>query len=489
MQADRRVMNICAAEQGMSGAMLASVIILNWNGLDVLGPCLAAIEANTGIDDYEVIVLDNGSAEPGVEEAVRPYDKVRLIKEPVNHGFSRGNNIAARHARGEYLVILNNDTVPAPGWLRPLIEALRGDVGIVGGRLVDHDGRTLFAGTYFNPAINAYATAFRNYPPGAAGEPRECEAYIACGIAMRRDLFESVGGFDENYFQGYEDIDLCLRVRERGLRVMYCPESVIEHAEHASMNKMQRGDRRRSKENNREYFERRWRQRIHEFRLPHARAWVDDFTAQDRLDDALLQAVVDATAAGARVLHVGCGTGLLGERLRAPDKAMHVTGIESDAAAAALARARLDEVIFADAESAPLQALHGRFDSVLFSCALEKARDPWGFLLRLRECLDEGGTVVARFHNATHYKLVKRMALRDWRYEPAGVLDQVNLRFFSRGSLDDLFTFAGFEVIQIEGGRPRGALWRLAGLFSRRAPELFADSYLVTAKRRPAPRR
>ena len=71
--------------------MQASILILNWNGLDVLRPCLAAIETNTAGCDYEVIVLDNGSEEQGVEDAVQPYSRVRLIKEPVNHGFSRGN--------------------------------------------------------------------------------------------------------------------------------------------------------------------------------------------------------------------------------------------------------------------------------------------------------------------------------------------------------------------------------------------------------------
>src|SRR5688572_23349372 len=112
--------------------MRASVIILNWNGVDLLEPCLAAIQAHTPHDDYEVIVLDNGSVQPGVEQAVRPYPKVRLINEPVNHGFAKGNNIAARQALGEYLVILNNDTLPRPDWLMPLLGAVHEGVGMAG---------------------------------------------------------------------------------------------------------------------------------------------------------------------------------------------------------------------------------------------------------------------------------------------------------------------------------------------------------------------
>ncbi|HTS54829.1 MAG TPA: glycosyltransferase family 2 protein, partial [Burkholderiales bacterium] len=209
--------------------MLASIIILNWNGLAELGPCLAAITENTIADDYEVVVLDNGSEEPGVEEAVRPHPKVRLIREPVNHGFARGNNLAVRQARGEYLVFLNNDTLPSRDWLRPLVETNRAvpRTGIVGSKLVDAAGNTLYTGSYFQAAINAYSDAGRNYPSTFGSEPRECEVYIGCGILIKRELFDAVGGFDEHYFQGYEDFDLCLKVRERGLKVMYCPASVV----------------------------------------------------------------------------------------------------------------------------------------------------------------------------------------------------------------------------------------------------------------------
>src|SRR5256885_1671469 len=119
--------------------------------------------------------------------------------------------------------------------------------GIVGSRLVDAVGTTLYTGSYFQPAINAYTDAGRNYPAYAVEEPRECEVYIGCGILIRRALFEAVGGFDEYYFQGYEDFDLCLKVRERGLKVMYCPGSVVEHIENVSMKKLSKRARRSSK--------------------------------------------------------------------------------------------------------------------------------------------------------------------------------------------------------------------------------------------------
>jgi GT2 family glycosyltransferase len=468
--------------------MIASIIILNWNGLKELRPCLAAIAENTLTDEYEVLVLDNGSEEPGVEDAVRPYPKVRLIKEPVNHGFSRGNNLAARQARGEYLVFLNNDTLPRPDWLRPLVEMQRAlpAAGIVGAKLVDAQGNTLYTGSYFQGAINAYADAGRSYPAASVEEPRECEVYVGCGILIRRKLFEAVGGFDEHYFQGYEDFDLCLKVRERGLKVMYCPASVVEHIENVSMKKLSRRARRSSKERNREFFARRWLDRLHEFRLPKLPDTMGDFSyytfPRERLFDQI-------PAQAGRVLEVGCGAGVLGERLKLSGKAAHVTGIELSGHAAALARSRLDAVRVGDIESMPLDSLKGQFDTLVVADVLEHLRDPWAALFRLRDCLKDGGTVVASIPNIAHYKIIKKLLFTDWRYEPGGILDHTHLRFFTRGSIEDLFRNAGFEILRIER-EGREHWWsRLFGPLSRRIRDFTAVQYYITARKRAASRR
>ncbi|MFM9970268.1 MAG: glycosyltransferase [Burkholderiales bacterium] len=464
---------------------LASIVILNWNGLSVLGPCLAAIAENTLIDDYEVIVLDNGSAESGIEEVVKPYPKVKLIREPVNHGFSRGNNLAIQQATGEYVVIVNNDTLPRRDWLRPMIDMHRRieGVGIVGSQLVNAANQTLFAGAYFQPEINAYVDAYRNYPPGAASEPRECEVYIACGILLRRDLFDQVGGFDEHYFQGYEDFDLCLKVRERGLKVMYCPDSMIEHLENVSMKKLSRRIRRRSKEKNREYFEARWQHRIHEFRLPSLPKGLGDFSYYTFPRERLAELVPKAAQA---VLEVGCGAGLLGESLKKANQGRVVTGIELDPQAAALAGLRLDQVLVANIETMSLEPLLGRFDALITADVLEHLVNPWAALFRLRDCLKDDGTLVASIPNIAHYKIIKKLLFRAWRYEPGGILDRTHLRFFTRGSIEDLMRFAGFDIVHIEreGRQPWWSRW--FGPFSERVRDFTAVQFYVVAKKRRA---
>ena len=468
--------------------MLASIIVLNWNGTRVLKPCLAAIAQNTLIDEYEVIVLDNGSKEPGVEEAVGPYPKVRLIKEPINHGFAQGNNIAAKQVRGEFLVFLNNDTLPRRDWLRPLVNLHRAlpEAGIVGSKLVDATGNTLYTGSYFRASTNAYTDTGRGYPATFGSEPRECEVYVGCGILIKRELFDAVGGFDEHYFQGYEDFDLCLKVRERGLKVMYCPGSVVEHIENVSMKKLSRRTRRRSKERNREFFERRWLLRLHEFRLSRLPEGVREFYHYTFPRERLFEQV---PAKAGWVLEVGCGAGVLGARLKHSGKATHVTGIELNTDAAALARSRLDAVQVGDVESMPLDAWTGQFDTLVVTDVLEQLRDPWATLFRLRDCLKDGGAVVASIPNIAHYKIIKKLLFAEWRYEPGGILDHTHLRFFTRGSIEDLFRNSGFEILRTErDGRERW--WsRLFGPLSTRIRDFTAVQYYVTARKRAAQRR
>ena len=151
--------------------------------------------------------------------------------------------------------------------------------------------------------------------------------------------FLSVGGFDEAYFQGYEDMDLCLKVRARGLRIAYVPDSEIEHIENVSMNRMRRRHRRSTKERNRAHFEATWKTRLHAFRLPLPTEGRRDFALFEKLDEALLAAVPPEPG---RVLHLGCGTGRLGETLKKRWPASSVTGVEDDRTAVVQARTRIE---------------------------------------------------------------------------------------------------------------------------------------------------
>jgi len=186
-------------------------------------PVFAAIAENTLGDDYEVIVLDNGSEEPGIEDArSKLYPKVRLNQGACQSWLFARNNLAARQARGEYLVFLNNDTLPRRDWLRPLVEMQRALLrqGLSAATWWMLRTRRSNTGSYFQPAINAYEDVRRNYPPMLSTTARVRGLYrLRHPVSSER--VDQVGGFDDTISKVYEDFDLCLKVRSAPEKVMY----------------------------------------------------------------------------------------------------------------------------------------------------------------------------------------------------------------------------------------------------------------------------
>ncbi len=217
-----------------------SIVIPTWNGLGMLRDCLEAIRANTPIGDvdtgeWEVVVVDNGSADGTLEHLRGLTPPFRFVRSDENLGFARGCNLGARAARGDLLLFLNNDTLPQPGWLAPLVRELRSDpgAGIAGAKLLYPNGRIQHAGIAFSRdsriPYHVYPGFDSHWP--AANHRRELRAVTGACLLVRRDAFEAAGGFDEGYRNGLEDIDLCLSVRARGGRIVYQPASVVVHLE------------------------------------------------------------------------------------------------------------------------------------------------------------------------------------------------------------------------------------------------------------------
>ncbi len=190
----------------------------------------------------EILIVDDASSPETVEELQRLADStpnVRLLRNDVNSGFIASVNRAVEEAAGEFVVLLNNDTIPLPGWLPPLLAPFRtrDDVGAVGGRLVYPDGRLQEAGGIVfrdgSAAKFGYGDREPDFPLFTV--PREVDYCSGCLLTFRRDFFLESGGFDPEYgFGFYEDTDFCFRVRALGRVVLYEPESVIVHVEGAS---------------------------------------------------------------------------------------------------------------------------------------------------------------------------------------------------------------------------------------------------------------
>jgi GT2 family glycosyltransferase len=208
------------------------VIIVSWNGRAWLDFCLPSVLA-LDPPPAEVIVVDNGSADGTAEHLHQVHPSVRVVALDENLGFAGGNNAGAQHARSPYLAFLNNDTEVEPGWLAALLAPAEADaqVGLVTSRIVfmDEPGTIDSAGDGYLRCGGAFK---RDHGGVAAAREGAAEVFGACGAAflIRRSLFEELGGFDDDFFMVYEDVDLSYRARLRGVRCVYAPAAVAWHA-------------------------------------------------------------------------------------------------------------------------------------------------------------------------------------------------------------------------------------------------------------------
>jgi GT2 family glycosyltransferase/SAM-dependent methyltransferase len=208
-----------------------SVIVPVFNELTTTIECLRSLCASTGEVTFEVIVANDASTD-ATQEVLSGVANLRLVNQTENLGFLRNCNSAAQHARGRWLVLLNNDTQVTPGWLTGLIEALNGpNVGAVGPRIVYPNGALQEAGVRILREGRVEMLGLNDEPESPRWSYERDVDYVS-GACLMLDtaLFREFGGFDEDLAPAYcEDLDLCLRIRQRGLRIVYTPSAEIIH--------------------------------------------------------------------------------------------------------------------------------------------------------------------------------------------------------------------------------------------------------------------
>ena len=215
-----------------------SVIILNYDGRRWLSACLDAVAAQRDAPPFETILVDNGSTDGSADMVRTTYPAVRVMDTGTNLGFAAGNNAGARAAAGDWLVFLNNDTVVDEHWLACLWAAHveHSDFALVTSRLVFlHDPSVVdSAGDGYLRAGGAFK---HGHGRSAAAFAESREVFGACGGAfmIKRDVYESLGGFDGRFFMVYEDVDLSYRARLRGHRVWYAADAIVKHAGSGSL--------------------------------------------------------------------------------------------------------------------------------------------------------------------------------------------------------------------------------------------------------------
>ena len=216
---------------------LVSIVIVNWNGADILPRCLEAVKAQT-FHDYEVIVIDNASTDSSIEGIEERWPPIQLIRLEENTGFAAANNLGAQRAKGRWLATLNNDAFPAPDWLETLLRAAnrRPEYVFFASHLLQAGETDCVEAT--GDIFHASGLSWhrdRNRPNTLVDRSAD-DVFSACAAAALydRSQFLGVGGFDEDYFSHHEDIDLGYRLRLQGHRCLYVPDAIVYHIGSAS---------------------------------------------------------------------------------------------------------------------------------------------------------------------------------------------------------------------------------------------------------------
>lgn len=225
----------------MTESAAISVIIPVWNGEADLPACLTALAAErkalAGALRLEVIAVDNDSADGSAAVIRQKFPWVTLLSLATNRGFAGGCNAGLRHATGDYLILLNQDTEVKPGWANGLIAPLAQDpaVGITGSLCLYPDGSVQHAGGYVNRRGEGSHTETGTAITPAAETASEPDFVTGASLAVRRDVYASLGPLDEGFGAAYyEDVDWCFRARAAGFRVAYAPASRLIHREVSS---------------------------------------------------------------------------------------------------------------------------------------------------------------------------------------------------------------------------------------------------------------
>jgi GT2 family glycosyltransferase len=208
-----------------------TVIIVAYNSGDYLQPCLEALAGQT-FADFEVVIADNASSDGAVTDVRLPDERFRVRDMGANLGFAAANNCVAAQSAAEFLVLLNADTLPEPGWLDALVAAARAhpEAASFGSIQIRLDDPDIFDGV--GDVWHVAGIAWR----ALEGQPRrpisdaEIMGPCAAGALYRRDDFLAIGGFDERFFCYCEDIDLALRLQLAGRTSRRVAGAVMRHA-------------------------------------------------------------------------------------------------------------------------------------------------------------------------------------------------------------------------------------------------------------------
>lgn len=296
-----RFEKILKTDDYVRGNPLVSIIIINRNGLENCRILMQSLAEKKYYENIELICVDNGS-DDGSPEYLESYGEqfpITVVRNGENKSFSEANNIGIRHASGDYFLFLNNDISVTDYWLDALLHAAQTEehAGAVGARLIYPESRDpkkrkksyaiQHAGIVFSDVLREdvhFIQPFNRWngqldrTHGASNE--HLAAVTAAVMLVSREAYLDVGGFDEGYEYGYEDVDLCLKLTKAGYRNIYCPDSILFHYEFGTQGKDDSDAVYRRRLRNFIRFRERWNdwlaQKLWEDKMQHRHIFTED---------------------------------------------------------------------------------------------------------------------------------------------------------------------------------------------------------------------
>lgn len=407
--------------------MKTSIILITYNKLQYTKLCIQSIREFTTKDTYELIVVDNNSTD-GTIEWLKEQEDILAIFNEENKGFTKGCNQGIEIAKGDNILLLNNDTVVTSKWLENLVECLYSDksIGAVGPVTNNCSNYQTIPVSYKD--LNEMKVFAEEYNKSNSDNWEQRLRLIGFCLLFKREIVDKIGLLDERFSPGnYEDDDYCFRIIEAGYKLILCRDTFIHHFGSVSFGE----DRTR--------FNNLLRENCEKFK----QKWGFDTVYSCWVRNDVISQIDSPRDKEINVLEVGCACGGTLIRIKDLYKKAHLYGVEYNINAAKIA-GQYAKILGNDIENDKIECEEEFFDYIIFADVLEHLVDPWKVLSEIKRYLKKDGYIIASIPNILHFSVIRNLLNGNWTYEDAGILDRTHLRFFTFNEIKRMFITTGY---------------------------------------------
>ncbi|RDY25649.1 glycosyltransferase [Romboutsia weinsteinii] len=409
-----------------------SIIILTYNKLEYTKLCIESIRKFTPKNKYEIIVVDNNSSDDTVSWLKEQEDIISICND-TNVGFPAGCNQGIKIAKGDSVLLLNNDVIVTPNWLNNLDKALysKDDIGAVGAITNNCSNAQQIEVSYtdisqmidFASKVNISNEQLWDYKITLVG---------FCYL-IKKEVLDKVGFLDERFTPGnYEDNDLSFRIIVEGYKLLLCKDCFVHHFGSVSF-----------KENMDSFIN---NMNTNFVKMNEKWGFNIRYSAYPRLD--IVEKIQEDKDKKMNVLDIGCGAGATLLEIKSRFRNADIYGIEVCEPPTKIGKS-FANVICGSVEEIELPYEEGFFDYIILADVLEHLKDPWEVLRNIKKYLKKTGHIIASIPNLMHVTELRNLINGSFTYSEAGILDRTHLRFFTLLEIQRLFLSTEYNIDEL----------------------------------------